>query len=352
MVRMSFWIKKSYVRLILVVLTACFCLSLPLNALAVPQSKLNEAKAAKEKVDALAHDFAFIVDEYNGAQEAHDAAVAKHAEAEVQLGVTADRLGEVQGYLNKQAVSMYRQGPLALLDVLLGASTFKEFTATWDILSGINEQNSQNISELSKLKAEQVQLKSILSEQELIAAQKAQEMETKKVQIEAQLAEQEQIVAGLEAEIAELRAQEAAAAEAAARRASQTTIVSPPPSSGGGGYTPPSGSPPPGIVATAQFYLGVPYVWGGSTPAGFDCSGFVQYVYAQNGIAIPRTSYSMMSYGQYVGWSDLQPGDIVVTNGGGHVGIYVGGGQMIHAPQAGDVVSYGAASPFVMGRRP
>lgn len=107
-------------------------------------------------------------------------------------------------------------------------------------------------------------------------------------------------------------------------------------------YTTPSASGKGGaIVATAQKYLGVPYVWGGTSPRGFDCSGLVQYVCRQNGISLPRTAASQRNAGRYVSRADLQPGDLVFFKSGGrisHVGIYIGGGNMIHAPQTGDVV--------------
>ncbi len=95
------------------------------------------------------------------------------------------------------------------------------------------------------------------------------------------------------------------------------------------------------IVDTAMQYLGVPYVWGGTSPSGFDCSGLVQYVCRQNGISVPRVAASQRGAGTYVSRENLQPGDLVFfSNGGGisHVGIYVGNGNMIHAPQTGDVV--------------
>ena len=95
------------------------------------------------------------------------------------------------------------------------------------------------------------------------------------------------------------------------------------------------------IVATARQYLGVPYVWGGTSPRGFDCSGLVQYVCKKNGISLPRTAASQRYAGKYVSRADLQPGDLVFFKSGGrisHVGIYIGGGNMIHAPQTGDVV--------------
>lgn len=107
-------------------------------------------------------------------------------------------------------------------------------------------------------------------------------------------------------------------------------------------YTTPSASGKgASIVATAQKYLGVPYVWGGTSPKGFDCSGLVQYVCRQNGISLPRTAASQRNAGKYVSRADLQPGDLVFFKSGGrvsHVGIYIGGGNMIHAPQTGDVV--------------
>ena len=95
------------------------------------------------------------------------------------------------------------------------------------------------------------------------------------------------------------------------------------------------------IVDTAMNYLGVPYVWGGSSPSGFDCSGLVQYVCRKNGISVSRVAADQRGDGSYVSRDNLQPGDLVFFANGGyihHVGIYVGNGNMIHAPQTGDVV--------------
>jgi len=99
------------------------------------------------------------------------------------------------------------------------------------------------------------------------------------------------------------------------------------------------------IVATAKQYLGVPYKWGGTDPSGFDCSGFVYYVLRCNGINVSRTQTAMYSEGTPVSKANLQPGDVVFFQntykaGLSHVGIYVGGGQFIHAPSSGKVVSY------------
>lgn len=110
-------------------------------------------------------------------------------------------------------------------------------------------------------------------------------------------------------------------------------------------------TPPPvstnagGIVGTAQSMLGVPYVSGGNTPAGFDCSGFTQWVFGQHGISLPRTTGGQMSVGSGVSVGDAQPGDLVVW--GGHVGIYVGNDTMIHAPVPGKTVSYVSYSGMI-----
>lgn len=99
------------------------------------------------------------------------------------------------------------------------------------------------------------------------------------------------------------------------------------------------------IVATAQKYLGTPYVWGGTSPAGFDCSGFVYYVLRSVGLKPGRMQVDQYKMGVYVEKSELQPGDIVFfqntyKSGLSHVGIYVGDGQFIHAPNSRGVVSY------------
>lgn len=110
-------------------------------------------------------------------------------------------------------------------------------------------------------------------------------------------------------------------------------------------------------VDTVKQYLGVPYVWGGTTPSGFDCSGLVQYVYGQIGVNISRTTYTQVNEGRYVSRDELLAGDLVFfgdSSSPHHVGMYIGDGMMIHAPQTGDVVkiaSLSARSDYATARR-
>jgi cell wall-associated NlpC family hydrolase len=96
------------------------------------------------------------------------------------------------------------------------------------------------------------------------------------------------------------------------------------------------------IIKVASKYVGVPYVFGGSTPAGFDCSGFTRYVWSQFGISLAHSVSAQARRGKLIRAKDAQPGDLVVWNDGGHIGIYAGGGNMIHAPQPGDSVKLAA----------
>lgn len=104
------------------------------------------------------------------------------------------------------------------------------------------------------------------------------------------------------------------------------------------------------IVNYSKTFLGTPYVWGGTTPSGFDCSGFTQYVYKRFGIDITRTTYTQINVGTPVSRSELQLGDLVFTSAG-HVGLYVGNNQIIHSPKTGDVVKISTIWSFYAARR-
>ncbi len=149
-------------------------------------------------------------------------------------------------------------------------------------------------------------------------------------------------VASIQKAAADRRAAEAKArAEAATREKAAKAAKARVTKSASTYKTPAASSKGQAIVNTARKYMGVRYVWGGSSPKGFDCSGLVQYVCKSLGISVNRTAAAQFSNGRAVNKADLQPGDLVFfakSKRISHVGIYIGNGQMIHAPHTGDVV--------------
>src|SRR6266404_5228560 len=99
------------------------------------------------------------------------------------------------------------------------------------------------------------------------------------------------------------------------------------------------------VVEKARRLIGIPYVYGGSSPrSGFDCSGFVRYVYNSVGISLPHSSYADFNLGRRVSRWALKPGDLVFFNGLGHVGMYIGNNRFIHAPHSGTTVQISSMS--------
>jgi cell wall-associated NlpC family hydrolase len=178
--------------------------------------------------------------------------------------------------------------------------------------------------------------------------------------IAATEAEMKALESGLQADIRELLAQQRAAAAAAARQAA--AVASGSANGGGAGRVTggpaapdPGGPGHPEVVAIAQRYLGIPYLWGGASPkTGFDCSGLVLYVYAQVGIQLSHGATDQQRASRPVPMNALRPGDLVFYGDASysyHVAIYVGGGQVIEAPRTGAVVSYDGVDDAWIGGR-
>ena len=294
-----------------------------------------------------------------------------------ELGVARVNLKRAQTALARQALTVYTSSDSnSTIEVLLGSSSLDDLLTRIDTVNRVNDQRSSVVGDVTTFRAyvarQTARLHRAQSEQKHIVAQRLAE----KHSIESKLAERNRLLQSVRAEIEHLRVVEAARQAALARQlreqqareALQPQVSAIGTVAGGAPQVVPTSAPSPepsvaappsthgGVVGVAMQYLGTPYVWGGASPGGFDCSGLVMYAFQQIGISLPHSSYAQYGAGVPVSRDQLQAGDLVFFDGLGHVGIYVGGGSFIHAPHTGDVVKISSmtgwyASSYVGARR-
>ena len=295
-----------------------------------------EVQAAKDKLDAMSSEVDSAVDNYNKAQDTYNSASAKVREAQKQIDEAQSKIKSSQGRLATRATSMYRNGSMSYLDVLLGVGSFSDFATVWDTLNTLNEEDADLVA-----KAELESAKKTLDEKKAEAANSLAEAKSYQEQVRSKEAAYKSEYNSLSSEYKEqieaAQRQAAAAARAAARRSSSSSSSSSK-SYSNGSKIPTHGS----VVDYAKSQLGVPYVWGGATPGkGFDCSGLVMWCYGKVGISLPHYTGSQYSCAKArISPSSAEPGDVLYRSG--HVAISVGGTNYIHAPHSGDVVRYGS----------
>ncbi len=308
------------------------------------------------------------------AVEAYDASTIKLEQIKKQLrdnryemDVAKKNLKTAEWRLGKRLQELYISGGQqdSMVGVLLGAKSLDDVINRLDTANRVSAQDAQVLREVTRFRQEVatrgVALESAHRAQQRIVADRR----AAKAEIESGLAEHKRLLASIKDQIVELQREEAArqallAQQARARYIAQQqeaaaringTIVGPtaqaPTSSTDNPTNPTTPNPvttvaPPshygGVVGVAMGQLGKPYVWGAAGPDTFDCSGLVVYSYAAVGVSLPHSSYALWNVGVYVSKDQLQPGDLVFFDGLGHVGIYIGGGEFIHAPHTGDVV--------------
>jgi len=301
---------------------------------------------------------------------------AEQKENEQLLGLATKNLGAAQQTLEERLVALYTSNASAgsALEVILGAESLEDLLDRLETASRVSAQDARTLQQVKQFRAQVQQRKAKLSQARAAQAQVVAQKAKQKAEIEAKLRQREQMLASIRSEIEQIQAEQrrrelALARQVRARLAAQQQQAAPaaqataaaaaaPDGDSEAASAPadePAGEAPPakygGVVGIAMRYLGVPYKWGGSSPStGFDCSGFSMFVYAQVGVRLPHNAAMQFQLGTPVSMSQLQPGDLVFFHGLGHMGIYIGGGNFIHAPRTGDVVKVSPMSGWYAQR--
>lgn len=298
------------------------------SELAEKQSKLTEIQM---QLDDLDRELAIAAEAYNKAVLELEATRALLETTKVDLANAEAAYQLQQLTLSDRARDLYRDGEMHTLDVLMSAKSVSDLVSRIRFLQAMGESDA-DIAATLKAQRDQIAEKAAELEQaELVASSLEFELKARKIEMERRIEEREQVLAATQAEIIALLE-----AEASRRQLEESALLADVLSGASkAGIVVTPGSP----VETALAYHGVPYLWGGESPRGFDCSGLVMYVMAQHGVDLPHYSGAQFQRGEKVAVTDLRPGDTVFFGSPVyHVGMYVGSGYFIHAPRTGDFV--------------
>ena len=327
-------------------------------------SKREQARAILGQVQDLDSELSHAIESYNLANIQLGQIDADLKTNGRHLVIAKQSLGIAQVHIAKRLRALYINGDSGgAVEVIFGAKSLDDLLDRLDMAQRVGGQDSRVLSEVRRFRSEVQTRRTKLRNDRTRQAQVVSDRAAQKQWIEGKLSERRQLLSSIQGEIkrmeaAEARRQAALEAQARARLAATRAEASQPQaldysaptdsssSSSSSLYSAPvAPSQYGGVVGIAMQYLGTPYVWGGASPGGFDCSGFAMYVYSQVGVSLPHNA--AMQYntvGTYVSRDQLEPGDLVFFDGLGHMGIYIGGGQFIHAPHTGTVVQISSLS--------
>ncbi|MDO8885646.1 NlpC/P60 family protein [Candidatus Oleimmundimicrobium sp.] len=252
---------------------------------------------------------------------------------EANLAKATEDLTRYRQILNLRVKGIYKYGEINCIEVFCNTKSFEDLITQLDVLFRIGKSDAELVKAVAEKKNEieghEKELEIQKAKQEKLAAQ----LKADKSSIEKEIKKRDALYSQIKDEIVYLERVEVA------RRARLIEDFR------GRGINVSRGAPNSAVVDIAMRYLGCPYQWGAAGPNTFDCSGFTMFVYAKIGIGLPHSSRAQYSYGARISRDQLQSGDLVFFGRPiHHVGVYVGGGNFIHAPHTGDVVSIDSLS--------
>jgi cell wall-associated NlpC family hydrolase len=277
-----------------------------------------------------------------------------------------------QQRIARRVLELYTSGGNAgAIDVVLGSASLDDLINRLETVDRVSSLDTQVVHEVHRFKEATKTHAQLLAQARVAQVRVVAERAAQKQAVMSQLAERQRLLSSIKGEIARIQAAElarqaqlarSARARIASLRIAQQSSTDPNSpigiSADAGASAPVAPSQYSGVAGIAMQYLGVPYVWGGGSPGGgFDCSGLVSYAFAQMGVSVPHSTYAIYGMGTAVSRDQLEAGDLVFFDGLGHMGIYIGGGQFVHAPHTGDVVKISSmseswyASGYVGARR-
>lgn len=316
------------------------------------QEKRSKASQLKKEINALRQSSEIAVEQYNQAQIKLNKLQSDLVASREKLIKAEAELAANQEILNKRVAGIYKAGEaIDILELLLSARSIGDLIMAAESLEMVSENDAEIVRRTKKYRKIVEKTSKTLATQESQQAATTNYVKAKKNEILSQVSQQNRVLDKVKDEIAKAetaqekarlaaigRARAAALPQSSPRRVSapQQTYA-PVPSSGKGGA----------VVNYAMAEMGKPYVWGGAGPNSFDCSGLTMYVYRKVGISLPHSADAQYRMGRKINRDSLQPGDLIFGGSQGyitHVGIYIGGGNYINAPQTGDVVKISSLS--------